>query len=96
MIRVISDKLMVKIINLTILLAQYLKLVKNLHLLDQMMKEILLLKNIRMAVDIKVLKVMVWETAKENSFINKVAFMMVNGKTIICMDMENYIIQTIK
>jgi hypothetical protein len=34
--------------------------------------------------------------AKENSFINKVAFMMVNGKTIICMDMENYIIQTIK
>jgi hypothetical protein len=59
MIRVISNKLMVKIINLTILLAQYLKLVKNLHLLDQMMKEILLLKNIRMAVDIKVLKVMV-------------------------------------
>ena len=59
MIRVISNKLMVKMINLTILLAQYLKLVKNLHLFDQMMKEILLLKNMRMAVDIKVLKAMV-------------------------------------
>ena len=50
----------------------------------------------RMGVDIKVWNVMVWEMAEENSFINKVAFMMVNGKTIICMDMENYIIKIIK
>jgi uncharacterized membrane protein len=59
MIRIKSNKLLVKIINLINLLAQYLKLAKDLHPFDQMMKEILLLKNMKMAVDIRVLKVMV-------------------------------------
>jgi hypothetical protein len=59
MIRIKSNKLLLKIINLINLLAQYQKLVKDLHLFDQMMKEILLLKSMKMAVDIRVLKVMV-------------------------------------
>ncbi len=48
-----------------------------------------------MVVGMKASKVMEWGMGKENSFINRVASMMVNGRIITCTDMENYFIQII-
>ena len=50
------------------------------------------LKNIKMVVDIKDIKLMAWGMAKASSSISKAAIMMANGRIIICMDMANYTI----
>ncbi len=48
-----------------------------------------------MVVGMKALKVMEWGMGKENSFINRAASMMGNGRIITCTDTENYFIQII-
>lgn len=59
------------------------------------MRETMLLNNMKMVVGMKALKVTEWGMGKENSFINRAASMMVNGRIITCTDMENYFIQII-
>jgi hypothetical protein len=46
-----------------------------------------------MEVDMKDIKWMGWEMEKVDFIINKVVFMMENGKIIICMVLVNFIIR---
>lgn len=59
---------------------------------NRIKREIMWLNNTKMGVDIKDIKVMVWEMERGNFTISKAASMMDSGRIIICMDMENCII----